>query len=267
MKIDATLMSADPGSAGAAAAAYEAQGFDGIQSFEGPHDPFLPLALAAQHTTRVELATAIAIAFARNPMVCAYVANDLQLLVARPLPPRPRHADPAAHRAPLQRALVAPNARMREFVRALRAIWRAWETGERLDFRGEFYTHTLMSPFFSPGPNPHGPPPVLLAGFGPAMMAVAGEVADGWIVHPLNSPSYVRAVGLPALTKRSGARRSRPRAASRSACQTIAMIGSTDEEIARARDEGEGADRLLRLDAGLPGDARPSRLGATCNPS
>src|SRR5262249_60047567 len=85
---------------------------------------------------------------------------------------------------------------------AMRAIWRAWDTGERLDFRGEFYSHTLMTPFFSPGPNPHGRPPIALAGFGPAMTAVAGEVADGWIVHPLNSPDYVRAVALPALARR-----------------------------------------------------------------
>jgi len=128
---------------------------------------------------------------------------------------------------------------MREFVRALRAIWRAWETGERLDFRGTFYSHTLMTPFFSPGPNPHGPPRVFLAGFGPAMTAVAGEVADGWLVHPLNSPSYVRAVGLPAL-ERGLARAVRTRAEVEIACQTIVMMGSTDEEVARARGKAKG---------------------------
>jgi probable F420-dependent oxidoreductase len=123
---------------------------------------------------------------------------------------------------------------MREFVRALRAIWRSWATGERLEFRGEFYTHTLMTPFFSPGPNPHGVPPVFLAGFGPAMIAVAGEVGDGWIVHPLNSPSYVRAVGLPAL-ERGLARAGRGRADVEIACQTIVTLGATDEELVRAR--------------------------------
>jgi probable F420-dependent oxidoreductase len=128
---------------------------------------------------------------------------------------------------------------MREFVRAIRAIWRAWDTGERLDVRGEFYTHTLMTPFFSPGPNPHGRPPIALAGFGPAMIGVAGEVADGWIVHPLNSPGYVRAVALPAL-ERGLAKAGRTRADVEIACQTITMVGSTDAEIASARAKAKG---------------------------
>jgi probable F420-dependent oxidoreductase len=123
---------------------------------------------------------------------------------------------------------------MREFVRAMRAIWRAWDTGERLDFRGEFYTHTLMTPFFSPGPNPHGRPRLTLAGFGPAMIAVAGEVGDGWIVHPLNSPAYVRGVALPAL-ERGLAKAGRTRTDVEIACQTITMIGATDRDIAAAR--------------------------------
>jgi probable F420-dependent oxidoreductase len=239
MKIDATLMMADPGGAGPAAARFEAQGFDGIQSFEGPHDPFLPLAVAAQHTTRVTLATAIAIAFARNPMVCAYVANDLQLLAGgRFMLGLGTQIRPHIERRFGER-WSKPNTRMREFVGALRAIWRAWETGERLDFRGAFYTHTLMSPFFNPGPNPHGPPPVLLAGFGPAMTAVAGEVADGWIVHPLNSPGYLETVGLPAL-QRGLERAGRQRSDFTISCQTIVMIGATDEEIARAREKAKG---------------------------
>jgi len=238
MKIDAAL-TADPGTIGAAARVLEAQGFDGLQSFEGAHDPFVPLALAAQHTTRVELTTAIAIAFARNPMVCAYIANDLQLVAqGRFILGLGTQIRPHIERRFGER-WSKPNARMREFVRALRAIWRAWETGERLDVRGEFYTHTLMTPFFSPGPNPHGPPRVVLAGFGPAMVAVAGEVADGWITHPLNSPSYVRAVALPAL-ERGFARANRARARFEICCQTIVMIGQTDQEVARAREKAKG---------------------------
>jgi probable F420-dependent oxidoreductase len=128
---------------------------------------------------------------------------------------------------------------MREFVQAVRAVWRAWDGGERLEFRGAFYTHTLMTPFFSPGPNPHGRPPIALAGFGPAMIAVAGEVADGWIVHPLNSPGYVQAVGLPAL-ERGLARTGRARRDVDIACQTITMIGSTDAEVAAARMKAKG---------------------------
>ena len=239
MQIDGALVADDLRQTGEAARRMEGQGFDGLLSFESSHDPFLPLAAAAEHTSRVRLTTAVAIAFARNPMVSAYAANDLQLLsggrfvlgLGTQIRPHieKRFGQPWSK----------PNARMREFVRAVRAIWRAWDTGERLEFRGEFYAHTLMTPFFSPGPNPHGRPPIVLAGFGPAMIAVAGEVADGWIVHPLNSPSYVEAVGLPALDRgleRSG----RGRRDVEISCQTITMIGSTDAEVAAARTKAKG---------------------------
>jgi probable F420-dependent oxidoreductase len=239
VQIDGALLAADLRETGAAARAMEAQGFDGLLSFEGAHDPFLPLAVAAEHTTRVRLTTAIAIAFARNPMLCAYLANDLQLLsggrFVLGLGTQIRPHIEKRFGQPWSR----PNARMREFVRAMRAIWRSWDTGERLQFRGEIYTHTLMTPFFSPGPNPHGRPPIVLAGFGPAMIAVAGEVADGWIVHPLNTPAYVEAVGLPALA-RGLARSGRGRGDVEIACQTIAMIGSTDAEVAAARMKARG---------------------------
>ncbi len=238
MKLDAALLTADPASTPAAARQLEAYGVDGIQSFEGSHDPFLPLALAARETTRIELTTAVAIAFARNPMVCAYTANDIQLLAQG----RFRLGLGTQIRPHIERRFSErwgkPNARMREYVRALRAIWHAWESGERLDFRGEFYTHTLMTPFLSPGPNPFGAPRVSLAGFGPAMVRVAGEVADGWIVHPLNSPSYIREVATPALEE-GFARGGRGRAGFEICVQTITMVGRTDAEIARARENAK----------------------------
>jgi probable F420-dependent oxidoreductase len=238
MKIDAALLATDFGAIGSEAQRLEAIGFDGLQSFEAGHDAFLPLAVAAQHTSRIELATAIAIAFARNPMVCAYVANDLQLIAkGRFILGLGTQIRPHIERRFGER-WSKPNARMREFVRALRAIWRAWETGERLDVRGEFYTHTLMTPFFSPGPNPHGPPRVMLAGFGPHMITVAGEVADGWIVHPLNSPSYVKDVCMAALAK-GLARVGRERTRFEICCQTIVMVGATDAEIAAAREKAK----------------------------
>jgi probable F420-dependent oxidoreductase len=239
MKIDGALLVADLAETGAVARTLEAQGFDGLLSFEGAHDPFLPLVAAAEHTTHVELTTAIAIAFARNPMVCAYMANDLQLLSkGRFVLGLGTQIRPHIEKR-FGQTWSKPNARMREFVRAIRAIWRAWETGERLDVRGEFYTHTLMTPFFSPGANPHGWPRIGLAGFGPAMIAVAGEVADEWIVHPLNSPSYVQAQAMPALA-RGLAKAGRSRRDVEIACQTITMIGSTDEEVAAARAKARG---------------------------
>ena len=154
MKLDAPLMGTSPEGAAAAARAFEEQGFDGVASFDGAHDPFLPLALAAPATERVTLSTAVAIAFARNPMVIAQVANDVQTVSRgrfvlglgsqiRPHIER-RFSETWSH----------PDRRMAEFVRAVRAIWAAWNDGERLDFRGRFYTHTLMTPVFDPGPNP-----------------------------------------------------------------------------------------------------------------
>src|SRR5213076_2454354 len=94
-----------------------------------------------------------------------------------------------------------PAARMREFVLAIKAIWHAWETGERLDFRGEFYRHTLMTPFFDPGPNPNGPPRIALAGVGPLMTEVAGEVGDAFIVHPFSTAHYLQSTTIPALER------------------------------------------------------------------
>jgi probable F420-dependent oxidoreductase len=239
MHIDGALFTADLSETAQAARTVEAQGFDGLLAFEGAHDPFVPLAVAAEHTTRVTLTTAIAIAFARNPMTCAYLANDLQLVsrgrfvlgLGTQIRPHieKRFGQPWSK----------PNARMREFVRAIRAIWHAWDTGDRLDFRGAFYTHTLMTPFFSPGPNPYGRPRIALAGFGPSMIAVAGEVADGWIVHPLHSPSYVRAEALPAL-ERGIARAGRARRDVEVASQTISIIGTTDAELAAGRTKAKG---------------------------
>jgi probable F420-dependent oxidoreductase len=194
----------------------------------------VPLILAARETTRLTLTTGIAVAFARNPMSCAYLANDLQLVSeGRFVLGLGTQIKPHIERR-FSEPWSQPNARMHEFVRALRAIWHAWASGERLAFEGAFYRHTLMTPFFNPGRNPFGAPPVLLAGFGPAMVRVAGEVADGWIVHPLHSPSFVEAVALPAL--RAGlAAAGRGRAAYTISCQTITMIGRTDEQVAHAR--------------------------------
>jgi probable F420-dependent oxidoreductase len=209
MKIDGPLLATDLGQVSGEAAEIERLGYDGAFTFEGAHDPFFPLLLAAEHTERIELATAIAIAFPRSPMQLANVAHDLQtfskgrfiLGLGSQIKPHIEKRFSATWSRPV--------ARMRELVLAVRAIWRCFNSGEKLDFRGEFYQHTLMTPFFNPGPSPYGPPRVFLAGVGSAMTRVAGEVADGLFVHPLNSPEFLRATTLPALEKALRARSAR----------------------------------------------------------
>jgi probable F420-dependent oxidoreductase len=238
MRLDAALLTTDIAQAGAAAKAFEAQGFDGVLSFEGPHDPFLPLALAARETERVELITGIAIAFARNPMICAQLANDLQLLSkGRFVLGLGTQIRPHIEKR-FSQPWSKPNPRMREFVQAIRAIWRSWNEGERLAFRGEFYTHTLMTPVFNPGPNPFGVPKIFLAGFGPDMVRVAGEVGDGWIVHPLHSRDFVLSTSIPAL-QAGLAKAGRSKASFEIACQTITMVGNNEEEIEKARNNAK----------------------------
>lgn len=190
---------------GFATAATEAEqladaGVDGVFSFEGPHDGFVPLVLAAP-STRVDLYTNVAIALPRNSMQLAYMANDLQVLssgrfklgLGSQIKPQIEKRFGAAFDPPV--------ARMRELVHALRAIFAAWATGERLRFEGEYYRHTLMTPMFDPGKNLYGPPPVLLAAVGPAMTSVAAEVADGLVAHAFTTSSYFRDVTVPAVER------------------------------------------------------------------
>ncbi|MGD0392423.1 MAG: LLM class F420-dependent oxidoreductase [Acidimicrobiales bacterium] len=191
----------DPAGVVESARLAEQVGYDGLWSAEVDHDPFLPLALAAEHTERIDLGTGIAVAFARNPMNLAMVANDLQTLsegrfmlgLGSQIKPHieKRFSMPWSHPAP----------RMRELIMAVRAIWASWSDGSRLAFRGEFYRHTLMTPMFDPGPNPYGNPRIFLAAVGQRMTEVAGEVADGMLAHPFTTERYLREVTAPALDR------------------------------------------------------------------
>ncbi len=182
----------------------EASGYSGAWSAETSHDPFLPLTIAAEHSERIELGTSIAVAFARNPMTLANIGWDLQAFskgrmtigLGSQIKPhiRKRFSMEWSH----------PAARMREMVLAMRAIWECWQHGTKLDFRGEFYTHTLMTPFFAPNPEElgdFGPPKVYLAGVGELMTEVAGEVCDGFICHGFTTERYLREVTIPALIR------------------------------------------------------------------
>ena len=185
----------------AEAAELEAAGYDGLWMGETSHDPFLQLLHASDATERVTLGTSIAIAFGRTPLTLAHTAFDLaQYSQGRFVLGLGSQVKPHIERR-FSMPWSHPAARMREFVLALRAIWSAWQDGTKLDFKGEFYTHTLMTPFFSPEPHEYGAPPVYLAGVGELMTEVAGEVCDGFFVHPFTTRRYVDEVTLPALQR------------------------------------------------------------------
>jgi probable F420-dependent oxidoreductase len=197
MKIDATLIGPLANVAEVAAAARDA-GYDGLFSAEVNHDPFLPLARAADWAGDMELGTSIAVAFARTPMALAYEAWDLQALSGRfilGLGSQVKSHIEGRFSMPWSR----PAARMREFVLATRAIWDTWQNGTKLDFNGEFYTHRLMTPMFEPDPIPAGPPRIFVAGVGEKMIRNVAEVADGLFVHGFTTRRYIHEVILPVV--------------------------------------------------------------------
>ncbi|MFB0977249.1 MAG: TIGR03617 family F420-dependent LLM class oxidoreductase, partial [Myxococcota bacterium] len=234
MKVDGAIMVEDPRDAGPASVSLENQGYDVAFIFEGRHDPFLPICVMAERSERIELITAIAVAFARNPMTLANLGYDLQLhSKGRFILGLGSQIKPHIERR-FSMPWSKPAARMKEMISAIRAIWHTFETGEKLDHRGEFYTHTLMAPFFNPGPNPHGTPPIFLAGVGPIMTRVAGEVADGYFLHPFHTEEFLAETTMPSLTtgfESSG----RPRSEFEISAQVIVVSGKDDAAIKQAR--------------------------------
>lgn len=234
MRLDASLGFDTPleGVAEVARAA-ETAGITGLWTAETRHDPFLPLVAAATATERLEVGTAVAVAFARSPTAVAATAWDLARLSGG----RFMLGLGTQVRAHVERRFGMawtgrPVAQMREYVAVLRAAWAAWQEGSRPSFRGEFYRLTLMTPFFDPGPIEHPEIPIYLAGVGPAMTRLAGEAADGLIVHPLHSREYLADVVLPAMTD-GAATASRPPEAITIAASVI--TASDDRQIAEAR--------------------------------
>jgi probable F420-dependent oxidoreductase len=227
-------MTATPEDMPAAARELEDLGYDGVFTAETSHDPFLPITLAALETERIELGTGIAVAFARNPMTTATIGNDLQLYtkgrfilgLGSQIKPHieKRFSMPWSH----------PADRMREFILAMRAIWASWGDGGKLDFRGEYYRHTLMTPFFNPGRNPYGNPKVFLAAVGERMTEVAGEAADGILLHGFTTEQYVREVTLPAL-ERGWAKAGKQRDQFELSGPMFVVTGTNDEEYENAR--------------------------------
>ncbi len=234
MKLDGGLPSAGPEEVARIARELESVGYDGALSAETAHDPFLPILAAAEHTERLELGTGIAVAFARNPMTLANLGYDLHAYSGG----RFRLGLGSQIKAHIEKRFSMPwshpAARMREMILAIRAIWACWNDGAPLDFRGEFYRHTLMTPFFNPGPNPYGTPKIILAAVGERMTEVAGEVADGIILHGFTTERYVREVTMPAL-ERGFARSGRRRADFEISGPLFVVTGVNDEQLDKAR--------------------------------
>ncbi len=216
------------------AAELESMGADVLGAAELGHDPITQLLLASTGTERVKLMTGIAVAFARSPMTLALAAHDvnsvsggrLMLGIGSQIKPHieKRYSMPWSK----------PAARMREYVLALKAIWAAWYEGAPLDFRGEFYNHTLMTPMFTPPDGEHGAPPVLVAAVGPLMTENAAEVADGILLHAFTTEEYVRTVTLPAMEAgldKSG----RGRSDLKIVGAPFLVTGSTEEEFAQVK--------------------------------
>ncbi len=235
MKFDAGLHDYDLKAVAGRARQLEAAGCDCLWSSETQHDPFLPLAVAATATSKLQLGTSIAVAFPRSPMVLAYTAWDLQKASAGRFILGLGSQVKAHNQRRFSVKFESPGPKLREVVLALRAIWDCWQNGTPLKFHGQFYTFDLMTPFFNPGPIAHPKIPVYLAGVNSYMCRVAGEVCDGLHVHPFHSPKYLREYVHPAVEeglRLSG--RSRREFAFASAAFVIA--GDSEAERARNRE-------------------------------
>ncbi len=229
MHLDAYLHFTSLESVPAIARAAEKMGFSALWTTETRHDPFLPGVLIAEHTQRLFFGTAVAISFARSPATLAYTAWDLsQASKGRFILGLGTQV-----RAHIERRFGMPwpdsvVGKLREQVSAIRAFWQCWQNGTPLNFRGNFYKLTLMSPFFNPGAIEHPTIPIYLAGVNPGLMRLAGEVADGFHVHPFHSVDYLRQVILPSIEK--GATKSRRRRSDLCISVTAFVVTNAEEE-------------------------------------
>jgi probable F420-dependent oxidoreductase len=211
----------------------EQRGYSALWASEVAHDPFLQLLSAGQATERLQVGTAIAVAFARSPMTLATTAYDLQRYTRGRFVLGLGTQIKAHVERRFSMPWTAPAARMREFIGALHAIWDSWQDGTPLRFQGEHYRHTLMTPMFAPPAHEWGAPPVYLAAVGPLMTRLAGEVADGLLVHGFTTERYLRERTLPALEE-GLATAGRDRSQVAVTLPGLVVSGRTEEEMAEA---------------------------------
>ncbi len=214
----------------------EALGFDGVWASETKHDPFLPLALAAEHTSRVSLGTAIAVAFPRSPTVVAHTAWDLQAASGGRLVLGLGTQVKGHNERRFSVPWTAPGPRLRDYIRALRAIWECWQTGQPIDFRSEHYSITLMTPFFAPVPIAHPDIPIYIAAVNAYNLRLAGELCEGVHLHPFHSAKYLREFALPHIE--AGLTKSGRRRRDITLTTSVFMVtGRTPAEVAHAREQ------------------------------
>ncbi len=235
MYFDATVPSVHLKEVPAIAVAAEQLGFDALWTSETQHDPFLPGALIAEHTRTLKFGTAIAVAFARSPANLAYTAWDL----AAQSDGRFILGLGTQVRAHIERRFGLPwpesvTGKLREQILAIRAFWDTWQNGAKLNFRGEYYKLTLMSPFFNPGPIAHPQIPIYIAGVNEGLARLAGELCDGFHVHPFHSPRYLREVIIPAIEKGLG---KEGRNRQHIAIYVTSFVATSPEEEAFARSQ------------------------------
>lgn len=235
IQIDLTILVPDLKDVPALARDAEDVGFAALWTSETKHNPFLPLALAAEHTTRIHLGTAVAIAFPRSPMVTAQIAWDLQKYSGGRLLLGLGTQVKAHIERRFGMTWEAPVEKLREYILALRAIWDAWQNRTRLNFRGRFYKHTLMTDFFDPGPIDHPHIPIYIAGVNKRLIRLAGELCEGFHVHPFHSVKYMREVFLPALEEGLQAG-GRTRADIQLASTVFVITGRTPGEVQAMRE-------------------------------
>jgi probable F420-dependent oxidoreductase len=235
MKLDTTCIANTLAEIPALAQAAEAVGFDAVWTSETQHDPFLPLALVAEHTARLRFGTAVAIGFARSPMTMAHTAWDLAAQSkGRFILGLGTQVKPHIERRFGMPWPESPVNKLRELIQALRAIWRCWQAGERLNFRGEYFKLTLMSPFFNPGPIDHPDIPIYIAGVNTGLAHLCGEACDGFHVHPFHTAAYLRDVLKPAIAE--GARKAGRGGAKIDISASVFSISSgADREFARSQ--------------------------------
>jgi probable F420-dependent oxidoreductase len=236
MKLDTILAVSSFAEVATLARAAEEMGFAALWSTEAQHEPFMPLAVAATTTSTIKLGTAIALAFPRSPMILAYTAWDLQASSNGRFILGLGTQVKGHNERRFSVKWEAPGRKLREMILALRAIWDCWQNGSKLNFTGEFYTFTLMTPFFSPGKLAYPLPPIYIAGVNPYMCRLAGELCDGFHAHPFHSARYLRDVVLPQIEE-GATKAGRNRKEVTIATSAFTIMGDSQEEINKVREQ------------------------------